>query len=74
MELNTPYYDTGNRLQTFRPGAINTQYPCLLNPNSVTSANLISIYGSNDCSPGGPAVPSFQRGSPFPKIRVCRAV
>src|SRR5579872_5468280 len=25
-ELNTPYYDNGNRLQTFRPGAVNTQY------------------------------------------------
>ena len=27
-ELNTPYYDTGNRLQTFRPGEITTKYPC----------------------------------------------
>src|SRR5579862_3773937 len=24
-ELNSPYYDLGNRLQTFRPGEINTQ-------------------------------------------------
>jgi hypothetical protein len=66
-ELNTPYYDTGNRLQTFRPGAVNTQYPCLLNPNSVTSANLISIYGSDDCSPGGPAGAVFPTGLVFPK-------
>ena len=29
-ELNTPYYDTGNRLQTFRPGQVTTQYPCWL--------------------------------------------
>lgn len=65
-ELNTPYYDLGNRLQTFRPGAINTQYPCVLNPNSVTSANLISIYGSNDCSPGGPAGAVFPTGLVFP--------
>ena len=27
-ELNTPFYDLGNRLQTFRPGQITTQYPC----------------------------------------------
>jgi hypothetical protein len=29
-ELNTPYYDLGNRLQTFRPGQATTQYPCFL--------------------------------------------
>ena len=29
-ELNTPYYDTGNRLQTFRPGQATTQYPCFI--------------------------------------------
>ncbi len=72
-ELNTPYYDTGNRLQTFRPGAVNTQYPCLLNPNSVTSANLISIYGSDDCSPGGPAGAVFPTGLVFPKDQGCAA-
>ena len=65
-ELNTPYYDLGNRLQTYRPGAINTKYPCVLNPNSVTSANLISTYGSNDCSPGGPAGAVFPTGLVFP--------
>ena len=65
-ELNTVYYDTGNRLQTFRPGEINTQYPCVLNPNSVTSANLISTYGSTDCSPGGPAGAVFPTGLVFP--------
>jgi len=66
-ELNTPYYDLGNRLQTFRPGEINTQYPCVLNPSSLTSANLISIYGSSDCSPGGPAGAVFPTGLVFPK-------
>ena len=65
-ELNTPYYDLGNRLQTFRPGAINTKYPCLLNPSSVTSANLIGIYGSADCSPSGPAGAVFPTGLVFP--------
>ena len=29
-ELNTPYADSGNRLQTFRPGQDTTQYPCWL--------------------------------------------
>jgi outer membrane receptor protein involved in Fe transport len=29
-ELNTPYVDTENRLQTFRPGQDTTQYPCWL--------------------------------------------
>ena len=28
--LNTPYYDLGNRLQTFRPGQATTQYPCFI--------------------------------------------
>ncbi|MGH9714662.1 MAG: carboxypeptidase regulatory-like domain-containing protein [Candidatus Acidiferrales bacterium] len=65
-ELNTPYYDLGNRLQTFRPGAINTKYPCLLNPTSVTSNNLIGIYGSADCSPNGPAGAVFPTGLVFP--------
>ena len=65
-ELNTPYIDLGNRLQTFHPGAINTKYPCLLNPNSVTSANLIGIYGSADCSPSGAAGAVFPTGLVFP--------
>lgn len=65
-ELNTPYYDLGNRLQTFRPGAINTKYPCLLNSSSVTSNNLIGIYGSPDCSPNGPANAVFPTGLVFP--------
>jgi len=29
-ELNTPYYDRGNRIQTFRPGQATTQYPCFI--------------------------------------------
>ena len=33
-ELNTPYADTGNRLQTFRPGEATTQYPCWMSPQS----------------------------------------
>lgn len=65
-ELNTPYYDTGNRLQTFRPGQITTQYPCDLNPNNSVSAALIATYGSADCSPTGPANAVFPTGIVFP--------
>jgi hypothetical protein len=65
-ELNTPFYDAGNRLQTFRPGQITTQYPCVLNPNNVSSAALIAAYGSEDCSPSGPANAVFPTGLVFP--------
>jgi outer membrane receptor protein involved in Fe transport len=61
-ELNTPYMDTGNRLQTFRPGVATTQYPCQLgasNPLAVT-------YGSTDCSANGPANAFFPKGLVFP--------
>jgi len=65
-ELNTPYYDTGNRLQTFRPGVATTQYPCVLNGSSPTSATLIATYGSADCSRNGPANSVFPLGMVFP--------
>ncbi|HSY58036.1 MAG TPA: carboxypeptidase regulatory-like domain-containing protein [Terriglobales bacterium] len=39
-ELNTPYYDTGNRLQTFRPGQATTQYPCWLSQENATNLGL----------------------------------
>ncbi|MGB8442066.1 MAG: carboxypeptidase regulatory-like domain-containing protein [Candidatus Acidiferrales bacterium] len=65
-ELNTPFYDTGNRLQTFRPGQDTTQYPCDLNPNNISSQVLIAAYGSTDCSPTGPANAVFPTGLVFP--------
>jgi len=65
-ELNTPYYDTGNRLQTYRPGQISTKYPCVLNPANPISAGLVSSYGSTDCSPTGPANAVFPTGLVFP--------
>ena len=71
-ELNTPYYDLGNRLQTFRPGQADTQYPCLLQPNytdgtpNPTSQALIGFYGSTDCSPTGPAAAIFPLGLVVP--------
>lgn len=39
-ELNTPYYDTGNRLQTFRPGQVETQYPCWLSQENAATLGL----------------------------------
>jgi hypothetical protein len=69
-ELNTPYYDLGNRLQTFRPGQATTQYPCLLNLKNPSnpSAGIISAAagGSTDCSETGPANSVFPLGLVFP--------
>jgi outer membrane receptor protein involved in Fe transport len=68
-ELNTPYYDLGNRLQTFRPGKATTQYPCVLNtsnPFNPSGATLAGIYGSSDCSLNGPANSVFPLGLVFP--------
>jgi hypothetical protein len=70
-ELNTPYFDTGNRLQTFRPGQASTQYPCLLNVNPSnqnlpTTQFLQQTYGSTDCSLNGPANALFPLGLVFP--------
>jgi|HubBroStandDraft_3_1064219.scaffolds.fasta_scaffold02045_4 hypothetical protein len=44
-ELNTPYYDLGNRLQTFRPGQVTTQYPCWL---STANAGALGL-SDGDC-------------------------
>ncbi len=68
-ELNTPYYDNGNRLQTFRPGQATTKYPCLLNPNNPSNPSagiLAAAYGSTDCSQTGPANAVQPLGLVFP--------
>ncbi len=39
-ELNTPYYDLGNRIQTFRPGQATTQYPCWLSQENAAALGL----------------------------------
>jgi hypothetical protein len=46
-ELNTPYYDRGNRIQTFRPGQATTQYPCFISAQN--AANLDLSTGGGDC-------------------------
>ncbi len=68
-ELNTPFYDLGNRLQTYRPGVASTQYPCVLNPNNPANPSataLYDAYGSTDCSETGPAGAIFPLGLVFP--------
>ncbi|MGA2420667.1 MAG: hypothetical protein ABSG69_11330, partial [Candidatus Acidiferrum sp.] len=61
-ELNTPYYDNGNRLQTFRPGQATTQYPCFL-----SAANAAALGAtSQDCSENSPNNAYFPLGLVFP--------
>src|SRR5690349_15623328 len=75
-ELNTPYGDKGRRLQTFRPGAIDTTFNCQLSanyPSGVANPDfniLQSVGNSTDCSPTGPANAVFPTGLVFPGDRV----
>ena len=48
-ELNTPYYDTGNRLQTFRPGQAIHEYPCLLSIGARESSRSGGIFAEIAC-------------------------
>jgi Carboxypeptidase regulatory-like domain/TonB-dependent Receptor Plug Domain len=61
-ELNTPYADTQNRLQTFRPGQNTTQYPCWLSASS--AATLGTTPG--DCGPNSANNAYFPTGLVFP--------
>jgi len=61
-ELNTPYADTGNRLQTFRPGDATTQYPCWISPQSAATTGL----AAGDCGPGSGNDSAFPYGLVFP--------
>ena len=61
-ELNTPYADSENRLQTFRPGQDTTQYPCWLSATS--AANLNTTPG--DCGPNSANNAYFPTGLVFP--------
>jgi hypothetical protein len=61
-ELNTPYVDSGNRLQTFRPGQDTTQYPCYLSPTSQTNLGA----SSPDCGPTSANYAYFPTGLVFP--------
>jgi len=61
-ELNTPYVDAGNRLQTFRPGQDTTQYPCWLSPGSQQSLNT----SAPQCGPNSANNAYFPTGLVFP--------
>jgi Carboxypeptidase regulatory-like domain len=61
-ELNTPYYDTGNRLQTFRPGQATTQYPCWMSQESADETGL----SPGACGPGSGNDSIFPYGLVFP--------
>lgn len=61
-ELNTPFYDTKNRIQTFRPGQGTTQYPCWL---SATSAAALGTT-PGDCGPTSANNAYFPTGLVFP--------
>ena len=61
-ELNTPYVDSGNRLQTFRPGQNTTKYPCWLSASS--AATLGTTAG--DCGPTSANNAYFPTGLVFP--------
>lgn len=61
-ELNTPYADSGNRLQTFRPGQDTTKYPCWL-----SAANVAALGATSpDCGPNSPNNAYFPTGLVFP--------
>ena len=61
-ELNTPQADAGKRIQAFRPGQATSIYQCELN----SSNPLAATFGSNDCSPTGPAASVFPLGLVLP--------
>ncbi|MBZ5696248.1 MAG: carboxypeptidase regulatory-like domain-containing protein [Acidobacteriia bacterium] len=61
-ELNTPYYDRGNRLQTFRPGQATSQFPCWMSQASADSTGL----SAGDCGPGSGNDSIFPYGLVFP--------
>jgi outer membrane receptor protein involved in Fe transport len=68
-ELNTPYIDTGNRLQTFRPGQDTTQYPCWLSQTGADTINNTAGPGTvspGDCGPTSTQNAYFPTGLVFP--------
>jgi outer membrane receptor protein involved in Fe transport len=68
-ELNTPYVDTKNRIQTFRPGQDTTQYPCWLSATGAATINNGAGYDAaapGDCGPGSAQSAYFPTGLVFP--------
>lgn len=61
-ELNTPMADTGNRVQTFRPGQATSVFPCQLSAASQASLG----FPDANCNPGGSAEAVFPLGLVMP--------
>lgn len=59
-EFTTPLHDRFNRVQTYRPGEVTTNYPCELDP--AFSAGLIATFGTTDCEPGSAGASVFPLG------------
>ncbi|HKW87181.1 MAG TPA: carboxypeptidase-like regulatory domain-containing protein [Candidatus Acidoferrales bacterium] len=76
-ELDTPYGDKGQRLQTFRPGVADTAFNCQLSPDSPghpagngfnqNDFALLSSGLGTDCSPSGAANAVFPLGLVYPR-------
>ena len=64
-ELNTPMADTGNRIQTFRPGQATTVFPCKLDPSNP----LVDSFGTTACDPGTAGESIFPLGLVVPGDR-----
>jgi Carboxypeptidase regulatory-like domain len=62
-ELDTPMVDIGHRVQTFRPGQQDTQFPCVLGPNGAAS---LGYPVGTSCNPGGPAASVYPLGEVVP--------
>ena len=68
-ELNTPYIDTKNRIQTFRPGQDTTQYPCWLSAAGAATINNGAggpAVSAGDCGPTSAQNAYFPTGLVFP--------
>ena len=62
-ELDTPLVDIGHRVQTFRPGQQDTQFPCVIGPNG---AATLGVPVGTSCNPGGPAQSVYPLGLVVP--------
>jgi outer membrane receptor protein involved in Fe transport len=68
-ELNTPYIDTQNRIQTYRPGQITSKYPCWLSQAGADTINSSAGFNAvtpGDCGPNSPQNAYFPTGLVFP--------
>jgi len=61
-ELTTPMRDTGNRVQTFRPGQATQIFPCRLDP----AGDLAAFLGTTACNPGSAGESVFPLGLVVP--------